>query len=203
VSGSPGDAAAPLRILTVCTGNICRSPAAAAYLSLRLGSDAVTVGSAGLHALVGEPVAPDMARLSHVPLDGFAARQLTAELVEDADLVLTMTREQRAAVVSKVPAAVRRTFTLAEFAALAEVAERAGLPAGSVAERLAALVALAPRLRSQHAHGQGDDIDDPYGGRPADYARAMLRIRAAVERLATALTGRGDDGCDEAVAHAG
>ena len=205
MSGPPDDGgAAPFRILVVCTGNICRSPAAAAYLGCRLGTDAVTVSSAGLEARVGEPVAPQMARLSHVPLDGFAARHLTPEMIREADLVLTMTRDQRAAVVAKVPAAVRRTFTLVEFATLAEVVANAedGLPPGGV-ERVAAVVALAPRFRSLRPHGDDDDIEDPYGGRSAAYARAMLRIRAAVEAVGTALTGRSSDASGDAVAHAG
>ena len=43
-------------LLVVCVGNICRSPMAAAMLKHQLGEQTdVTVGSAGLGALVGYP----------------------------------------------------------------------------------------------------------------------------------------------------
>ena len=45
------------------------------------------------------------------------SRELTQDLVVAADLVLTATREQRSAVVTRVPTALKRTFTLGEFAA--------------------------------------------------------------------------------------
>ena len=42
------------RILTVCTGNICRSPVAERLLTKSLG-DEVTVASAGVHAALSAP----------------------------------------------------------------------------------------------------------------------------------------------------
>mgnify|MGYP002738687724 CR=1 FL=1 len=50
----------PYRILTVCTGNVCRSPAAERLLEHTL-NPSVTVRSAGTRALVGEPIHPPMA----------------------------------------------------------------------------------------------------------------------------------------------
>ena len=41
-------------ILTVCTGNVCRSPAVERLLASKLGPT-VSVASAGTHALVGHP----------------------------------------------------------------------------------------------------------------------------------------------------
>ena len=49
-------------ILTVCTGNICRSPAVERLLTRKLGPT-VSVSSAGTHALVGHPIAEPMASL--------------------------------------------------------------------------------------------------------------------------------------------
>ena len=49
------------RLLTVCIGNICRSPMAEALLRAHLaaqGREAATVQSAGLAALVGRPADP-------------------------------------------------------------------------------------------------------------------------------------------------
>lgn len=179
-------------VLVVCTANICRSPAAEVELRAALAPTTdVAVTSAGIRARVGEPVAPGMAAvMSRIP-EGFAARQVTPELVRSADLVLTMTRDQRAAVVGTVPAAVRSTFTLREFTDLVGLAREHGadIGDGSKGERLAALLGVAPRFRSVRAAGDHDDIADPYGGSREDYARALEEIRSAVADLVTALEG--------------
>ena len=49
-------------ILTVCTGNVCRSPAVERLLASKLGPT-VSVASAGTHALVGHPISEPMAVL--------------------------------------------------------------------------------------------------------------------------------------------
>ena len=116
-----------LSVLVVCTGNICRSPAAQLVLGAAL-DDSVVVASAGTGAVVGAPVAPGMARLlADRGLDpsGFVARALTEDQVRSADLVLTMTRRHRTAVLELAPWALRRTFLFTE---LTSIAERLGAP---------------------------------------------------------------------------
>lgn len=91
---------------------------------------------------------------SGVSGEGFAARLLTESMISGADLVLTATREHRAAVVEESPAALRRTFSVREFARLAgqvdpvRIDEVAGAD-GRAAQRLAALVPLAAAHRWQ------------------------------------------------------
>jgi protein-tyrosine-phosphatase len=122
-----GGAGGRFRILVVCVGNLCRSPLAERLIRARLdaalgsAADRFTVGSAGTEAAVGEPMAPraaEVARDLGADPDGCTARQLTAELVADADLVLAAGREQRAEVVRLHPPAHRYAFTLLEFARL-------------------------------------------------------------------------------------
>ena len=178
-------------VLLVCDGNICRSPAAELLWRARIGSS-VPVSSAGLVARVGEPVAEPMARLlvaRGVTPDGFAARQLTPESVAAADLVLTMTTAQRGAVVSRAPVAVRRTFTLREFADLVgfvDAAQLAGMR--SPATRLAALVEAAPRARARRGV-MADDIEDPYRRSDDVAQRVLLLVADAVDDIAAALAG--------------
>jgi protein-tyrosine phosphatase len=111
------------RILMVCTGNICRSPLAEQLLREDLrtaGIDAV-ITSAGTRAMTGSDMTPEAAALSSqygASHTGHVARQLTEELIADADLVLTATREHRRQVVSMLPKATRYTFTLNQFARL-------------------------------------------------------------------------------------
>ena len=72
-------------------------------------------------------MAPDTARLLDGLLPEFAARQVTVPMLQAADLVLTMTREQRASVVTLEPGCVRRPYTVREFADLAAIAVERGL----------------------------------------------------------------------------
>ena len=114
-------------VLFVCTGNICRSPAAERLLRRDLdrtvggiaGLSGVDVVSAGTGALVGEPISPPMAELvarAGGDVERFSARQLTTSIVRGADLVITMTSDHRRETVTLVPAAVQRTFVLGEMA---------------------------------------------------------------------------------------
>jgi protein-tyrosine phosphatase len=175
------------RVLVVCEGNICRSPATEVLLRDGLGNGSgIEVASAGLGARVGEPVDESVRRLLRargLSADG-RARQLTPDVVRGAQVVLTMTAAQRAAVVSRVPAAVRRTFVLGEFAALAVLAGR--LPEEEPVRRLAALVESAGRLRSLRGPAH-DDVPDPYGRGGEAHARAFALVAAAVEDLVAVL----------------
>lgn len=178
---------APFRVLAVCTGNICRSPAVERLLRAALGPD-VVVTSAGTRAMTGYPVSEPMVPLltaAGADADGFTARQLTEPLVRESDLVLALTRAHRSAVVELHPPAVRRTFTLRELARLAAAVDPAELPPGSPGERLAALVPLAAGRRGAHrADPALDDVVDPYRLGDAVYATSFGQLKAAVDVLA-------------------
>lgn len=103
------------RVLMVCTGNVCRSPMATVLWRERFGDHAMLVGSAGLNALTGYGIDPDAeAVLAEHGLSGkpHVARQLTANLVDAADIVLVMQRDQVAAVQALSPRAGGCTFLL-------------------------------------------------------------------------------------------
>lgn len=179
------------RILTVCTGNICRSPVAERLLQAGLG-DTVEVGSAGVRAMVGDPIHPEMVALleqSGVPADGFAARQVPPADVRAADLVLALTRAHRAQLVQEVPAALRRSFTLLEFARIVASPDLPPVPAGSVGVRLRDLVPLAARHRSLAGVADAHDVPDPYGRDSVAYALAFALIRDAVDTIVRAARG--------------
>ncbi|WP_420369710.1 low molecular weight phosphatase family protein [Curtobacterium sp. L1-20] len=181
------------RILFVCEGNICRSPYAAAAFSERwetlAGARPTVVSSAGTRAVVGAPAHELLAGHLQEPslLDAHVARQLTAAIVRGQDLVLTMERAQRGAVLDLVPAALRRTFTLPEVQRLAEP-----VLDGWNADTLRGADSLHELLGRQRASGAGstsadDDVADPVLGGAAEFAAMTARIDRAVDELVALL----------------
>ncbi|HEY6099791.1 MAG TPA: low molecular weight protein arginine phosphatase [Anaeromyxobacter sp.] len=106
-------------VLLVCTGNICRSPLAASLLERALKERGleVTVTSAGTGAWDGAPASEGAYLVGlerGLDLSGHRARLLTRELVEGADLILTMARHHRARVDEL--GGEGRVFVLGEYA---------------------------------------------------------------------------------------
>ncbi len=183
-----------LGILTVCTGNVCRSPLLERLLQRtldqRFGPGAVPVASAGTMALVGSPMdarAADVLRSLGGEPDGFVARRLTEPIVRSAALVLTATREHRAQVSRMHPRAMKRTFTFREMATILAGAGDALPEADEPLELLAALAEVGTANRGLHRPARQEDLDivDPY--RRDDEVYALMREQVldaypAVER---------------------
>lgn len=183
-------------ILTVCTGNICRSPLAEQYIRAGLAATGVTsasVSSAGTLAQPGQDMPPQAWALatSHGLQPGtHAARRISERDVREADVVLAMGREHRKEVAQLHPRAARRTFTLREFARLAlgmttdDLASAAALPLDDQAGRLrAAIAAVAARkgLVEAAADPLDDDVVDPYRRSDATYARSGRELVPAAD----------------------
>jgi len=103
--------------------------------------------------MVAHPIHPD-AVLVLEKLGGeasnFAARQLTSRIAADADLVLTMTRAHRDAVLELAPHQLHRTFAVSEASRLASECN---------ARTVTDLAALRPELATQDL----PDVPDPIG----------------------------------------
>lgn len=119
----PLHTAEPIRLVVVCTANICRSPMAMGLLLARLAaeglSDRVEVFSRGVHALRGYPAAPTSALLMAergIDLSGHIASMLTTEDVETADLLLVMEARHRELILRYWPAAEGRVMLWRELA---------------------------------------------------------------------------------------
>lgn len=115
------------RILTVCTGNICRSPVAEAALRGALADGLAhppVLASAGLHALVGRGIDPDSAAAAEahgIALHDHAARQFTDEIGRDSDVILVMETHHRQEIGQRWPHLLGKTFLLGHFDAARQV----------------------------------------------------------------------------------
>ncbi len=167
-------------VLAVCTANICRSPMAEYLLRAELAAAyepesalRFEVSSAGIRGWDGAAMDPSAAaelrRLGGDP-SNFRARSFTAELAVRADIILTATTDHRRAVLQDVPQALRRTFTLLEFAHLVSATPEPDGSAGDPREvvRRAAARRGAARLETY-------DLADPYG-HDADVHRATAEM---------------------------
>ncbi|WLV24203.1 low molecular weight protein arginine phosphatase [Aciduricibacillus chroicocephali] len=170
-----------MNILFVCTGNTCRSPMAAALMKEKYGE--ADVLSAGIFAYNGSGAAPQaIAALEEV---GIAAphqsQNVTPELLEWADLVLTMTTGHKQSLIMQYPGYQNKYFTLKEYTAETDKevwthlkklqteleTEQATLSAERKAELLAEIGKLESKLINY-------DISDPFGG-PIELYRETLK----------------------------
>jgi len=106
-------------ILFVCTGNICRSPLAAALWRARVaGEPGWRVESAGTWALDGHPASANtLAVLAERGLDapGHRARTVNGELLSAFNLILVMERGHAEALRAEFPDVAGRVYLLSEM----------------------------------------------------------------------------------------
>lgn len=180
--------AGPFKILTVCTGNICRSPLAEGLLRKVLRGLPIEVSSAGTGALVGHSMPdPQLQIAADLGVDDAAqhrARQITVEMLEEADLVLALAREHRRAIAEMHPRASRKTFTLREFARIAESISSEEID--ELRDRalgLRRISELAGQLRGSVVPPEvleDDDVVDPYQQPPDVYQKSARELIPAV-----------------------
>ena len=193
-------------MLFVCTGNLCRSPVAERLLTARRPAEDVdtvlTVESAGTAAAVGRAMHPHSVEvLEEMGGDSrhFRSRQLTAEMVRAADLVLTMTRAHRRTVLELDARGLRRTFTLSEAAGLARVAAVEEVRSAPSELRAGMLAARLDGARALRPGSAGDDIPDPVDQPVRVHRTVAGRIAVELDVLVSILLPAPHGDADDAV----
>nr|NLD40985.1 low molecular weight phosphotyrosine protein phosphatase [Actinomycetales bacterium] len=159
-------APSPVRVLVVCTGNICRSPMGHSLLLEELGSDArFEVDSAGVSAEErGNPVdsrANAALRRGGRRTMRHIARPVRPEDLANSDLILGMTS--------------RHVRTLRRWA------EQYGTDPSRI--RMWREFDPAMPLLSEGAHEYELDVDDPWYGGAADFDRTLEELEAGLPQI--------------------
>lgn len=151
-------------IVTVCTGNICRSPMAEALLRAELDRAGlcgrVAVGSAGVsdeeHGNPVDPRARAVLAHHHLDLPDHCAHRITDAELADADMLLAMTNSQREQLRRRLPPDRADTVRLM-------------------------------RSFDPQAEASGTDLDiaDPWYGGSEDFDTAWEQIAAAAPGVVT------------------
>ncbi len=151
-------------VLFVCTGNTCRSPMAEGILKKMLkkkGVGNLKVNSAGTHGLNHAPAslfAIEVAGVKDVDLSGHRSRELTGRMLQEADLILTMSQEHLDHIRRMDRKAEHKSFLLKAFP-------------------------QQPSVSNEDKYRGVLFIKDPMGGSLDEYERGFSEIEKEIERI--------------------
>ncbi|HHV59660.1 MAG TPA: low molecular weight protein arginine phosphatase [Clostridiaceae bacterium] len=153
------------KILFVCTGNTCRSSMAEGLFNFLISknpglSDKFQAISAGIAATEGEPASSNAKNVLFdtwgIDISSHSAKNVNANIIKDAFLILTMTRAHKERIIDKYPFAGSKTHVLKEFIK------------NNGASKL---------VKSSF------DISDPFGGSYKIYKSCSLEIKEVMDKL--------------------
>lgn|SRR5690625_2500846 len=181
-----------IHVLTLCIGNVCRSPLSAQLLADRLDPAFFRVESAGISPLTGDKMPVEMQRIvTKLGLKDSAAhraRAVTVETIAKSDLIIGMSRHHRSAGVLLYPPAVRQAFTLLELAHVVSqideqdvgyIMEQHSDIEFAVLDTVMRMRGMVPRLSPEELY----DVEDPYGRSNQAFGRSAKQIENAVDQI--------------------
>lgn len=198
--GGIGPAATGIsRILVVCTGNVCRSPFGEIELRELLKGTGIHVTSAGIYALVGsgvdEGMIPELEKRGLSP-EGFVAHQISAEDVDDADLILAMAARHRRFILDEWPHTRKKVVLVGAIPEMINAEHNRPVVApghGRRASRPLAFPSGVVTINEIHRAAMRslphiDDVPDPFRGPAHKYSESADIVSRHMRSLASALT---------------
>ena len=155
-----------LRILTLCHGNICRSPLAEVLIEAAVAADPLLAG----HVVVSSAGTSD---------------EHAGEGMHTNSAAILSARGLRSTHQARL-----FTPTMAETLDLVLAADQANLRNGRTIIRMADIQPEIRLLRDFDPTATGRDLDDPWGYPPAEYERTAAEISAAIPGLLAELRDR-------------
>lgn len=131
-----------MNILFVCTGNTCRSSMAEGifkHLIIKLRIENICVSSAGISAFEGDEAnekAIYTLNKKGIDISNHKARQLSKDIINESDLILTMTKSHKRMILNALPELSHKVYTLKEYVFI---------------------------INEEETTGKNLDIDDPFG----------------------------------------
>ena len=153
-----------MRVLFICTGNICRSPMGELLFRTYTQGTSLEVGSAGTHSLAGHSIDPSSKALMDavgINSSQFRSTQLTQDIADNSDLILCFEPEQRHNIVVIAPTALPYTFTLTDFSNMCAYCAQHNMITGvTIQERLQSVIDQSMQIRPMLPPSA--TIPDPY-----------------------------------------
>lgn len=178
-----------MKVLFVCTGNICRSPMGELLFPQFFTDPDLQVDSAGTNGLVDSPIDPSSGKLmaqDGIDASAFRSKRLTPQLALGSDIIFCFSKHQQQKIATIAPPATRKTVTLNDFAAIAQYCAKEGLIEGDTyEERMQSILDNMSLVRPMV--GSTNDIADPYRKEFEAFETAHEEIGTAIATIAEAV----------------